>query len=189
MNVLEALRTRRSIPQLQGEVDDATIARFVDLAVLAPNHRLTEPWLFTLISGETRKRLGRRWAESLADERGLRDEKRSGFINGEVGKLLRAPAILAVSTRTDPDPEVALEDYAATAAAIENLLLAAHADGLGAMWRTGLMASHPTMRTLLGLDPSDRIVGFVYLGIPEQAPPETPNRRKAEVFRRLEIPE
>jgi nitroreductase len=80
------------------------------------------------------------------------------------------------------DPVQAREDRDAVAAAIENLLLAAHASGLGAMWRTGAMVDEPEVREALGLAPEDAIVAFVYLGWPPEDPPgPSPRRPLADV--------
>ncbi len=65
----------------------------------------------------------------------------------------------------------AIEDYAAASAATQNVLLAAQALGLGAIWRTGDMAFHPAIVEHLGLAPTDRIVGFVYVGRPAMPAP------------------
>jgi nitroreductase len=55
------------------------------------------------------------------------------------------------------------------------MLLAAHARGFGAIWRTGELAYRDEIKTFLGLDPTDRIVAFVYLGRPAMtAPPPRP---------------
>jgi nitroreductase len=51
------------------------------------------------------------------------------------------------------------------------MLLAAHALGLGAIWRSGAMAYRAEVKSFLGLDPSDRIVGFVYVGRPAMPAP------------------
>jgi nitroreductase len=81
-----------------------------------------------------------------------------------------------VSCRTVEDPVRAIEDYAAASAATQNVLLAAHALGLGAIWRTGDMAFHPAIVEHLGLAPSDRIVAFVYIGRPAMATPSAQAR-------------
>ncbi len=44
------------------------------------------------------------------------------------------------------------------------MLIAAHALGLGAIWRTGEMAYNPLVQKGLGLAENEKIVGFVYLG-------------------------
>jgi nitroreductase len=59
-------------------------------------------------------------------------------------------------------PEV--EQIASVAAGAQNMFLAAHALGLGAMWKTGLAAYDPDVKTALGLLPEDHIVAFLSLG-------------------------
>ena len=62
------------------------------------------------------------------------------------------------------------EDRDAVAAAIQNMLLAAHGSGLAGIWRTGDMVDEAEVVAALGLDPSDELVGFVYLGVAAQLP-------------------
>jgi nitroreductase len=44
------------------------------------------------------------------------------------------------------------------------MLIAAYAQGVGAMWRTGSMAYHPMVMAGLGLEAHEKIIAFVYLG-------------------------
>jgi nitroreductase len=60
-----------------------------------------------------------------------------------------------------------VENICAAAAAIQNLLLAAHAEGLGAKWRTGGPATDPNVKQLLGLEPDQHLIGLIYIGYPE----------------------
>jgi nitroreductase len=55
---------------------------------------------------------------------------------------------------------------AAGAAAIQNMLLAAHALGLATIWRTGDACYEPAVKQFLDLPPSAHLIGFVYLGFP-----------------------
>jgi nitroreductase len=183
MDLFEALRTRRSIGKLAGDVTDGEIRELVEAALWAPNHRLTEPWRFTVLRGAARERLGRAWAALVAGETPLDVERREALASREEGKPLRAPVVIAASVRTDPDPVVADEDFAATAAAVQNLLLAAHARGLGAIWRTGGMAYRREIREHLGLDAGDRIVAFIYLGRPAMDPPQARPRSLDGILR------
>ena len=57
------------------------------------------------------------------------------------------------------------------AAAVENLLLAAHAEGLGAMWRTGPAAHDQQVNKFLGFQPGQEVLSFVYIGFPDMTPP------------------
>ena len=81
---------------------------------------------------------------------------------------LRAPVLIAVGVDKPSEAKVLeIENIAATAAAIENLLLAAHGIGLGAKWRTGEWARDPMVKDFLGFQPDQHIIGFIYLGYPE----------------------
>ena len=67
-------------------------------------------------------------------------------------------------------PEV--EQIVAAGAAAPNMLVAAHAFGLGGFWRTGAIAYDPEVKRALGLADADTIVGIIYLGsvgVPGQA--------------------
>ncbi len=185
MDVIEALKTRRSIGKLQGDVSDDDVVALVAAAVFAPNHKLTEPWRFTSLRGEARTRLGAFWAEREAKRTRLSGGDRDAYLRREAQKPLRAPVIIVVSTVTSADPVRALEDFAATAAAVQNLLLAAHAGGLGTVWRTGDMAYDPAVAAHLGLGETERIVGFIYVGRPAMEPPPPPRRDPRNVIRAL----
>ena len=56
-------------------------------------------------------------------------------------------------------------------AAVENLLLTAHSEGLGAIWRTGPAARDRDVKKFLGFEPDQQLLGFVYIGFPD---PEVP---------------
>lgn len=181
MNVWEAIATRRSLGQLDGVVDDATIQRLIEEgAIWAPNHHHTEPWHFTVLKGESRGRIGLEWAALAADELGLGGDIREKFEAKEQAKLLRAPVIIVVSQKVAGNPVQVEEDHAAVGAAVQNLLLAAHAIGLGTRWRTGKMAYHPWFKHALGLGADDRVVALIYVGWPVNREPELAAQRSKE---------
>lgn len=123
----------------------------LEAAGSAPNHHATAPWRFVVLAGDARREVSER--------------------------LERAPVVIACVVRPGDDPVRAREDRDAVAAAIQNLLLAAHALGVGAMWRTGPLADDPRARAVLGLNERDAIVGYVYLGRPVGPPPQRAPRR------------
>lgn len=181
----QAIRERRSVGRSEGEPPEEIIRELIRTATWAPNHHLTEPWTFTVVRREARFALGEFWAKTRADELGLNGDKRDGFITAESQKLLRAPVLLIVSTRTDENSITATEDFAATAAAVQNLLLDAWTRGLSAMWRTGDMVYHPAVKSYLGLATTDRIVGTIYLG-ERPAKAAQPQTRKEPPIRWLD---
>lgn len=171
MDVFEALATRRTAGAFSAQVPPReVIERIIEAATWAPNHRRTEPWRFFVLAGEERARFGEQLAAEIAANGG--PERR---IESTRTKPLRSPIVLVVAQHGTPDnPELDHEDYAACACATENLLLAAHAEGLATKWSTGEMAVQPAAFDYLGLAPADRIVGYIYLGY--AAEPGDPKR-------------
>ena len=161
METYEAIMTRRSIPKTaEGVSSRDEIQRLLDAAVAAPNHHLTEPWRFVVLTGDLLKELGEVFA-AYAEQTGR---------NAEHDRNLpqRAPVIITVieRPRTD-DPHVPeIEEYHAVGAALQNILLAAHDVGLAAMIRTGVHAGSTEVRNYLGLDARELIAGFIYVGYP-----------------------
>jgi nitroreductase len=167
--VMAAILGRRSVPRVKRDpLPRELVEELLGAAVRAPNHHLTAPWRFVVIAGDARRALGE--AHLRAVLRGRPDLPPEG-IEKEAGRLERAPVVVVciVSPRSG-DPVTAREDRDAVAAGIQNLLLAAGARGVGAMWRTGTMADEPEVREHLGLAPAEAIVGLVYLGWPEEPP-------------------
>jgi nitroreductase len=163
MDVFEALRTRRSVGAFSQEMPPLdVIERAIEAATWAPNHHLTEPWRFHVLVGDARAALASAICETLPPEKATDEERRS--VRGKVG---RAPVLVVVAQAGNADDPVRdLEDYAACACATQNLLLAAHAEGLAAKWSTGKLARSEGARRHLGLGAHDRIVAYVYLGYP-----------------------
>lgn len=177
MDVYDALRFRRSAKTFGDRAPSREVLeRIVEAATWAPNHRTTEPWRFAVLQGDARVRFGEALVEDLAEPKAVEALRT---------KVVRAPVLIVVSQHRPPgtleNAELDLEDYGATCAAVQNLLVAAHAEGLAAKWSTGDMATAPAAFAHLGLSEADRIVALVYLGIPETNEPTEPRRTPAVV--------
>src|ERR687884_568061 len=152
MDVIRAIETRQSIGRVkQDPVPGSLIERILESAVHAPNHRLTEPWRFHVFTGKGRGELARARAEIArlqAEAEGEGEEMAAGRISRERKKAFRAPVVIAVICEAGRDEVETRENYAACAAAVQNMQLTAHALGLAAMWRTGPVVYHEYMRKL-----------------------------------------
>lgn len=168
MQVLEAIQTRRSIGKVMPDRPTRQeIETILDAATWAPCHHLTHPWRFIVIAGDERHELGKVMAKSKI--RRMIDEGRdtSGEEERLIAKALRAPVIIAVGVEPAEGAKIVpIEEIEAGAAAVQNMLLAAHGIGLGAMWRTGDPAYDPEVRNYLGLSERGSLLGFVYVGYP-----------------------
>ncbi len=178
--MLAAIRGRRSVGRVAPEPPPReVVAELIEAAVCAPNHHLTAPWRFVVLAGDARAELGAAHAAAIARRR---PDAAAEALSKEAARLERAPVVIVCVVVAGDDPLQAREDRDAVAAGVQNLLLAAHARGLAAMWRTGAMADEPEVRSALGLGDHEAIVAFVYLGRPVAPPPprDDPGRRAEE---------
>jgi nitroreductase len=169
MDALDDIFSRHSISKVRPDpVPREMIEKLLEAAVQAPNHFRIRPWRFIVLSGEARNRLG----EVMAQAHKQRHPDATELdLNVERARPLRAPVLIAVGVDKPAEPKVIeIENVCATAAAVENLLLAANALGLGAMWRTGPAAREPQIKQFLGLEPDQDLIAFVYVGYPEPLP-------------------
>lgn len=185
MDVVEAIERRGSVKRFT----DRPIAReeieaLLDLAVLAPNHRMTEPWGFLVLGPEGKmayaRVLARRKCSKIEDPE-AREAVREKVIRGNS----TVPAIIAVTCAQHEDPEIREEDYAATYMAVQNILLGAVARGLGAQIKTGAVMDDPELREALDVPSDRRIVALVFLGEPEEVPAPVPRTPASEKTRWL----
>lgn len=167
MEVLEAIKTRRSIGKVKDQmVPKELIEKVIEAGIWAPNRYLTEPWRFFVISGEGRDRLAK-VMEDIVIQSGIDIESEEGKkkLEKERNKPFRAPVIIAVAAEvTENRRALRLEEIGAVYAAIENMLLAAHGLGLAAYWKTGNACYAPKMKEFFGLKGKDEVLAFIYLG-------------------------
>jgi nitroreductase len=172
MELFEALRARRSIAKLKSDaVPRALIEQILESALWAPNHKRLEPWKFFVFSGGSREKLANalvgnyRLDHPDASEDELQTKGRKS-----ADRVLSAPVTIVVTSDPHDDAMLDLENFAAAAAAVEHILLAAHALGLGAYWRTGeaaYTAPRNAIKELIGVGASTRIVALVIMGYPD----------------------
>lgn len=186
--VLDAIRTRRSIGKCSDDVPDREVIRTVlEAGTWAPNHHLSEPWRFVVLSGDARKGLGEAMGAaamrmSATPELGEQARERART------KPLRAPYVIGLIVEPQAG-EVEVEEIAAVAAAGQNMLLAAHALGLAAIWRSGEPIFTPEVRAYFRVPEGGHVLGTMYLGYPAMKAPERARRPVDEVTTwRTDIP-
>jgi nitroreductase len=174
VDIFDVIKNRRSIGKVKPDpIDRAIIEKLLEASSWAPSHHRTEPWKFFALTGEGRRPLGRTLAD-IAKE-GMDDpltEENQSIVKKQEEKPFRAPLIIAVAVTPSDNPSVIqIEEVGAVNAAIQNMLLAVHALGLGAIWRTGHPTYHPKMKELFGLREQDEMLGFIYIGYPDMNQP------------------
>ena len=170
MNVTDAIAQRRSIKKFEDRpITREEIEPLLDAAVLAPNHKLTQPWRFYVLGPEARRRYGLALGERKA--RKLPDPEAANAVREKTAAEYQAfPALIAVAMAVNESPETREEDYAAVMQAISIMMLAAVARGLGTHMRTGAVMEDPAARAAVGVREGERIVGLLSVGVPAEMP-------------------
>jgi nitroreductase len=175
------MRTRRSIGRLtEPAPSDSELRQILEAAVAAPDHGELRPWRFVILRGDAKDAFGEVLADAyLARVQAVGGSPTDGQLKKERTKLGRAPIVVVVCAVNQHSEEIPwIEQVLAAGAATENMLLAATALGYASMWRTGPAAYDHRILHALGLDDRDAVVGFVYVGTPNEGrevPPHEPS--------------
>lgn len=174
MEAITALHSRVSQSALVAPAPAGAVLDNIKRAALrAADHAVLRPWRFLVIEGEGRHRLGALFVRAREAREGALPERER---ERTLGRPLRAPLLIVViaACRTNTKVPV-VEQLLSAGAAAQNMLNAAHAQGVGAMWRTGDFAYDPVVKAGLGVGDAEHIVGFLYLGtVGEPRPPQAP---------------
>jgi nitroreductase len=183
MNLQELMSDRRTIHDYRpGPLPEGAVERAVTAAMAAPNHRMTEPWRFVRVGPEARQVL----ADISADLKGGPTKLGESGLQKLKAKMLDPTELLVVCQVRHPDPDIAHEDYAAVACAVQNAMLSFWSEGVGSKWSTGAITTDERTYKTLGIDPErELIVGFLWAGHALRADLPKPRRRRslAEVLR------
>ncbi len=166
MDVFEAIHGRHMQGKVkQDAVPHETIEKLLSAAVQAPNHHKVRPWRFVVLTGRARNKLG---DVMSASQRVHHPDFPQEAFDKSRATPLQAPVVIAVGVDKPTEAKVLeIENICAVATACQNLLLVAHALGLGAKWRTGEWALDAKVKEFLGFESDQHIVAFIYVGHPE----------------------
>lgn len=158
MDVLTAIMTRRSEHRLTEPAPGTDeFAELLAVAATAPDHGRLQPWRWVLLRGADRDALGACFAANV-------DAERAADV---AGKPLRAPLLATLVFQPRLGHKVPeWEQLAAASLMNHSLMLLLHTRGYGTIWRTGAHTDSPRVRTLLGLAPEERALGWLYVGSP-----------------------
>lgn len=168
------IRFRRSVYPHQftcEEIRKAVMDELLENANWAPTHKVTEPWRFTVFCGAGKTRLAEFMAGLYKTETSANGTFEEGKYKSLLSKPLEASHVIAIGMKRDPKerlPEI--EEVEAVACAVQNMALTAAAHGLGAYWGTGGITYFESAKTFFDLGPADKLLGFMYLGIPKKVP-------------------
>jgi len=142
---------------------DAQLRELLSIAARVPDHRKLAPWRFVLFQGDARADIGQHIGALFAQKNTDMPVDRVLF---ESQRFLRAPLIVGVvsSPVKCPRGTPEWEQILSSGAVCYNLLIAAQAAGFAAQWLTEWYSYERDILTVMGLDESERIAGFLYIG-------------------------
>jgi len=141
----------------------AELDRILAAGVRVPDHGKLTPWRFIVFEGEGRRRMGDVLASVVAGQHDVSSER----VAQERERFMRAPVVVGVVSRVrEQIPIPVWEQQLSAGAVCMSIVIAAHAAGYVANWITEWCAYHPAVLERIGLKPTERIAGFIYLGQP-----------------------
>lgn len=171
--MLQGLLNRVSMPLLEEPAPShEQLENIFQAALRSPDHGRLNPYRFIVIGGEQRQALGELFVERLLALNPEADEK---ACNKARNMPLRAPLLVALVACPRQHAKVPVaEQVCTTACAGQNILHAAFAQGLGAVWRTGWVAEDKEIIRRLGLKEDEQMLGYIYLGTPKNPAKSAP---------------
>ena len=168
VSVYEALYRRRMAWDFEDQpVPRDALARMLETAIWAPNHRLTEPWRFFILekgSAAAGKVAG------LAYDFALQRSGNERRAEATRDSLLKTPVLIYAYSTPGRDEEGTKENYASVCCAAQNMALAGVAEGLAVTWETGGPTRHPDLAETLGAEDDWTLATMLSIGYPAESP-------------------
>jgi nitroreductase len=116
------------------------------------------------VTGNSRRTLGDTIADAMAIH-GDDDMK----VAKTRGKYMRSPVVIVVASAEGATTNETEENKYAVAAGVQNMLLMAESFALAALWGSPAKGANGAITTLCSMEPTDHVIGIVYLGWPTQS--------------------
>lgn len=178
MNLYQAIRERRSIRKFKADlVPRNLVLKVLDAANWAPSGVNLQQWKFYVVAGEKRDQIAASYGkltEKNYPPAAERTAQQTEFLNW-AKTYGGAPLIIVATMPYDAEqPRRYKMHLESVSAAFQNLLLAAHAEGLGTCWMTGPLGDEATLNSILDLPKNEEIVALTPLGYPDQVVEDKP---------------
>jgi len=183
MELEEAIRGRRSVRKFKTqEVPREKLEKILELARWAPSGMNRQDWFFLVVRGEKKEALLKicgsafevfrpRLEKVFADKPRIVEGMKQFFHTYGGAPVF----ILAYAGKGSADSW----DTHSTAVALQNLMLAAHGEGLGTVWTDGVLVKEAEINALMGVE-GKKLVAVVPVGYPDETP-RIPPRREGRV--------
>jgi nitroreductase len=161
--VLSAIRQRRSVRKFTDEpITDEELDAILEAGRWAPSGLNNQPWRFAIV----------------------RDQAKKNEVAGQTnyGKVVSQAPVLVAVFLAEADRYHEIKDAQAVGACLQNMLLASHSLGLGAVWLGEILKNADAVRQILGLGPDMELQAVVAVGRPKAGIEKSSRRRLEELI-------
>lgn len=174
--VFENILTRRTIKpeQCNGQaIREEDVWKILKTANWAPTHGYTEPWRFVVFGPKEKANFCHDHAEMYKNHTAEENFKQAVYDKLK-DRHQNVSHIIAYINKRGENPKIPeIEELQSTAMAVQNMQLMAHAMGYAPYIHSGGMTFGQAMKSYFNLREEDKVLGFLYLGVPndeERAP-------------------
>jgi nitroreductase len=165
-SAIDTILGRRSTTRL---VEPAPTPTQLDVVLQAaatvPDHGALHPWRFVVVSGDARRTFADALVAAARGDGPPLDERIHAKVSSKAFVAPMCVAVIASPTDDHKVPE--WEQVASASCTGYAMALAAHAIGLGAVWKSAPFVDAPALRACFGVTGSERLLGWVNLGTRE----------------------
>jgi nitroreductase len=175
MDLYEAIKNRRSHRLYKPDpVSREVLARVIEAALWAPSGTNLQGWDVAVLNGQARDEFvglaSKALAHMMPELKRLFSEKQQQFVAQFFKDLGGAPTVIAVTVWRDPDPFTQEIFVQSGSALMQNLLLAAEAEGLGTCWMSGVLHVEKELLAYLGRE-DQKLLAITPIGYSAKTPP------------------
>lgn len=178
MKLIEGLATRRSIRTYKKDpIEMDKIKKILNLAILAPSAHNSNPWNFVVIDNDQIKHklaveMARKYQNDLQED-GIKQKTIDNIVNESINRFSTAPILIIPCLNMDkmqkyPDKKRQKNEWImgieSVSAAIENILLAAHALGLSSCWHCAPLFAKNIVRRVLKIPEPIEPIALITIG-------------------------
>lgn len=180
MSVFNIIKERRTIHNyVQSDISKDILHKAFEAANMAPNHKLTFPWRFTVAGPKVREQITNLAVEVKKQKMQVSEVKEQALRS----KFNSATYLIAVQMLRSDNAFQAREDYASVSCAIQNMSLYLWSEGIGTKWSTGAVTTDDRTYELFGIDKKQKeIVGFLWVGKYQHVPPAPKRPDVADLY-------
>jgi F420 biosynthesis protein FbiB-like protein len=194
-HIIDAIKERRSIRKYSSRpVSTEILSEILQAAGWAPSAHNAQPWRFIVLIDEPSKKelanaMANAWITDMIKE-GILPEAREEVTKTSIERFTRAPVLIAAcltmkdminyeeKSRQNSERDLAVQSLGA---AVQNMLLVAHSNNLGACWFCAPVFCKEAVRTILRIPKDVEPQALIAMGYPAETPP-APHRKTPENY-------